>query len=93
MTKTEKMFALVDQWKESGKTQKAFCEEINLKVGTFAYWVAKKKRSDQASAGGFALVDVAGQTNGRMEIQYPNGVKVAAEQWDLNLICQLINLY
>jgi len=40
------MFALVEQWKKSGKTQKVFCQEFDLKVGTFAYWVARKKRSE-----------------------------------------------
>jgi len=92
MTKAEKMFALVDQWKESGQTQKAFAEQAGIKAATFAYWVGRKKRSEQGSRGGFARVDVSGGATGRLEIHYPNGVKVSAEQWDLKLISQLIAL-
>jgi len=93
MTKTEKMFALVDEWKQSGKTQKQFCREIDLKVGTFAYWVAKRKRAEDSPGGGFALVDVTGQQNRPVEITYPNGVKLSTDRWDLGLICRLIKLY
>jgi len=92
-TKTEVMFALVDQWKTSGVTQKQFCLEHGLKAGTFAYWVAKKKRL-QASAGGFALVDVRGESVvAQVDITYPNGVRISTDVWDLSLISQLIRLY
>jgi hypothetical protein len=93
MKKTETMFALVDEWKKSGKTQKVFCQEMDLKVGTFAYWVAKKRRAEDTPAGGFARIDVTGEANRQVEILYPNGVKLSTDQWDLNLICQLIKLY
>ena len=92
MTKSENMFELVDQWKQSGKSQKAFCEQMDLKVATFAYWIAKKKRSGQ-TRDGFALVDVSGEVNQQMEITYPNGVKLTTSQGDLSLISRLIKLY
>jgi len=93
INKTEKMFALVVQWEASGMTQKAFCEQIQLKVGTFAYWVAKKKRSEE-SVGGFALVDLRGEPSGRaVEIIYPNGVRLLIGGEDPGLIGQLIKLY
>lgn len=92
--KTEKMFDLVEQWKASGMTQKAFCQQIELKVATFAYWVAKKKRSEEPATGGFALVDLTGAPSGRqVEITYPNGVRLLVGHEDLALIGQLINLY
>jgi len=96
--KTEKMFVLVDQWKASGMTQKAFCQQIfcqqiELKVATFAYWVAKKKRTEEP-AGGFALVELTGASSGRqVEITYPNGVRLLLGHGDLALIGQLINFY
>ena len=34
MTKAERIYALVDQWKESCKTQKVFCREHDVKLGT-----------------------------------------------------------
>jgi len=35
MTKAEKMYALVDQWKKSGKTQKVFCREQDVSISEF----------------------------------------------------------
>ena len=92
MTKAERMYVLVDQWKESGKTQKVFCREHDVKLGTFAWWVARKKRSE-ASAGGFALVDMAGQSGSPgVQIIYPNGVRLCLDYPDLAVIRQLITL-
>jgi len=60
-TKTEAMFALVDQWRASEGTQKQFCSEHNLKRSTFAYWVTKHKRAslNSESVSGFVGVDVS----------------------------------
>jgi len=92
-TKTEKMFDLVDQWKASGKTQTEFCRDHDIKAGTLGYWVGKKKRADQTTAG-FALVDLTNGASGRqVEITYPNGVRLLVGGGDLALIGQLINLY
>src|SRR5690625_5569273 len=79
-TKAEKMYALIDQWRASGKTQKVFCGEHDIKVGTFAWWVARKKR-DESLDSGFALVDMAGQPgSGKVEITYPNGVRISLDR-------------
>ena len=92
-TKTQTMFALVGQWKTSKKTQQQFCAEHDLKVGTFAYWVAKhKKAGSENSAGGFVGVDVSGQAESPpVRITYPNGVVVSCPA-NLPLISQLIHL-
>ena len=87
------MFALVDQWKSSDMTQKQFCAEYDLKIGTFAYWVAKhKKAGSENSAGGFVGVDVSGQAElSPVRITYPNGVVVSCPA-NLPLISLLIHL-
>lgn len=70
------MFSLVDQWKTSGVTQKAFCAEQAINTHTFSYWVAKLRRADQPS-GGFAAVEVPGAgPSDRITITYPNGVAI-----------------
>lgn len=87
------MFSLVDQWKTSKMTQQQFCAEHDLKVGTFAYWVAKHKKAGSGKpAGGFVGVDVSGLAEvASVRIAYPNGVVVSCPA-DLPLISQLIHL-
>ena len=85
------MFSLVDQWKISGVTKKAFCVKQNINTNTFSYWVAKRRRADQPS-NGFAMVDVKGtRPSDSVTITYPNGVVVSCPA-NLPLISQLIHL-
>jgi ABC-type thiamine transport system substrate-binding protein len=92
-TKTQTMFSLVNQWKTSSKTQQQFSAEYDLKVGTFAYWVAKHKQAGVGKpAGGFVGVDVSGLAEvASVRIAYPNGVVVSCPA-NLPLISQLIHL-
>lgn len=92
MTKTEKMFALVEEWKSSGKTQKIFCREHDLKLSTLAYWIARKKRTEEPS-GGFLAVEVGGEAGRQVKITYPNGVTLTTGNADLNLISRLVGLW
>ncbi|MCC5906343.1 MAG: hypothetical protein JJU13_09060 [Balneolaceae bacterium] len=87
------MFALVDKWKSSEATQKQFCAEHEVKVGTFAYWVAKHKRAGSSDpAGGFVDVDIFGSADSAaVRITYPNGVVVSC-QAEPALIGRLIHL-
>ncbi len=39
----EKWLALIEQWKESGKTLAAWCREQNIPKNTLLYWVQKQK--------------------------------------------------
>lgn len=55
------MFALVEEWKQSGKNQKDFCQASDLNVGTFGFWVFKKRRADRSLFGGFTRIDVTGE--------------------------------
>jgi hypothetical protein len=44
-TKRDKMFNLIEKWKESEKTQKQFCSEQGIKYSTFLYWMKKYRQS------------------------------------------------
>ena len=92
MTKTDKMFDLVEQWKSSGQPRKVFCEGHDLKLSTFGYWIAKKKRTQQPS-GGFMPIDVSSEPGRQVEITYPNGVRITMDNADLNILSQLITLW
>ncbi|MVZ63828.1 hypothetical protein GQF63_17525 [Sphingobacterium humi] len=54
------------------------------------YWI--KRNDEQNSDPGFKEVLLAPQPSGRIEIVYPNGVKINAGG-DLNMISRLIHLY
>ena len=49
MRKAEEMFTLVEQWQSSGQTQNLFCQEQGIKPGTFAYWLRKKRQSEEST--------------------------------------------
>jgi len=91
--KTKTMFSLVDKWKTSDTTQQQFCADHDLKLSTFAYWVAKHKQTGSGKpAGGFIGVDVSGLAESPpVRIAYPNGVVVSCPA-NLVLIGQLIRL-
>lgn len=38
MSKKEQMFALVEQWRESGLTRKSFANQHGFKSESFNYW-------------------------------------------------------
>lgn len=77
--KSARMFELVEQWQQSGKSQQQFSVEHNIKLATFGYWV-KKHRQQMASEIGFAKVELDHQPNSftaaRIEIELADGVVV-----------------
>jgi len=43
MHNTESKRKTIQQWKDSGLTQKAFCQQININVHTLHYWIRQLK--------------------------------------------------
>ena len=95
MELTEKMFAFVEQYQRSGKTQKQYSEQIGIAYAKFNYWVCKYRDHHQPeSAGGFVKVEGFPSSQQQdLEICYPNGVRLKAQGADLSLLSQLIRLY
>ena len=56
------------RWGSSGKTQKAYCAEHNLKYTTFCSWVAKEKYEENEPDGGFVPVVEKPGSYPRLEI-------------------------
>lgn len=77
----------------SGMTKVGFCQERQIKLGTFYYW-AKKFRQESAG-GGFVRVDcrqrepIVGAE--QVVVEYPNGVRIKVGV-DMGLIQKLIQL-
>lgn len=87
-----RMKSEVERWRQSGLSQRAFCQEIEMKVATFAYWVSRTKESAKKK-GFIPLVPGQGLSSSEMEITYPNGVRVKVAASDLKTLSQLIHLY
>lgn len=79
-SKTESMYELVQQWQQSGKTQKQFSEENHIRLHTFIYWVQKYRQSNTPDQG-FASLTIS-QENGvvpstpKVEIELTGGIVV-----------------
>jgi hypothetical protein len=53
-----KMFALVEQWQQSGLTQVEFCKTIDICPNTFTNWHNKYKRQPNALVKAFIPVTI-----------------------------------
>jgi len=77
--RTIEMYDLVEQWQQSGLSQKQFSTEHNIKLPTFMYWV-KKYRMNKQDDPGFARVELSqhslSSTTARIEIALADGVVI-----------------
>ena len=89
--KREKMFSMVEDWKASGLTQKAFGLLHGINVGTLGYWVAKSKEQGTGSRGFIEMPFGSAVKGEQIEIIYPTGVRLKVPR-DLSLISQLLRL-
>lgn len=67
------MFATINVWLSSGKTQRQFCAEASLAFSVFQYWLKKYREQGHVCAAGFAEISASSALPG-IEIVYPNGV-------------------
>jgi len=69
----------IEAWKDSGISQRKFCQANDLPYPRFLYWRRKHEggtgacRTTQAS-GGFATVDYRPEVNGGLTLSLPNGL-------------------
>jgi len=77
-SKESAMFDLVEKWQKSGKSQKKFSSENNVKCHAFGYWVKKYKQSKSTNPG-FASVTLTPEpvcSNAKIEIELAGGIIV-----------------
>ena len=74
------MFAMIEQWRTSGLTQKAFCEQRSIRYYVFHYWYKRYKMQQSGlpdTAGSFVKLQVAKPSLGvSVEINYPDGIRL-----------------
>lgn len=83
--KEAKMFACVEQWHQSGQTQKDFCKEHRLSYAVFQYWLRRHRQRHVSFGGGtaFTSVQVFDESQvviGSMELYMPNGCRIVFHQ-------------
>ena len=95
MEKTEVMYSLVEEYNNSGVSVKKFAASKGIKLSTFGYWIRKKRSSERkGSHGNFIAIENKSLTaSARLQIFYPNGVRIMSNSFDLVQIEQLIKLY
>ena len=90
------MFGLVEQWQQSGQTQKDFCLSNDLKTSTFSEWCQRYRKhhdtqSGKIKTGTFQELKLPIQS--LYTITYPNGVQLTLPvACDLSTLQKLIHL-
>ena len=94
--KQAKMFALIEEWQQSGLTQVIFCESKKIAPNTFTNWHKRYKGQPNAIIKAFIPVTIPRneQTScGGIEIHYPNGVKIVLpKNSNLSMVRTFINM-
>lgn len=90
----EKMFSLIKSCKESGMSNKDFCEQHGIGQAMFYYWQKKLTESQSNKPESFIPVSFnSDKRHPEMEIIYPNGIRLKlAPTTDLSIIRILIGL-
>ena len=74
--KSQNMMGIIQEWEQSGQSQKSFCLARNIAHSKFYYWL-RKVRGQQSSNSHTDFIAVHIRQNkiaGDLDIQYPNGV-------------------
>ena len=93
MSYSEQMFKIVEDFQNSGKTQKEYSQASGIGKSKLNYWVRKWQSLQTQAVSGFVKIETGSDREGGFEITYPNGVKLKAAKADLSMISQLIRLY
>jgi hypothetical protein len=80
----EQMFGIIEQWKQSGLSQRAFCEQRSLKFHTFYYWLKQHKQQssiDNNNQSGFVKLQmVKPAALSSVEVYFPGGIRLVFQE-------------
>ncbi len=86
-----RMQKLIEQWQQSGKSQKAFTTDNNINYHTFRYWIEKFNSQENTSE--FIQLNKSSVTGANICLRYPNGIELLLPaQIPLNLLKGLLRL-
>lgn len=70
----KQMYDHIDHWKQSGLSQKHYCEQNGLVLHQFVYWVGKRRKA-QENHTDFITLSMP-QQQGDIQLRLPNGVEI-----------------
>lgn len=81
-TTKQLMFSLIEIWKSSGKSQKAFCQEKDLAYHKFHYWFKKynDQNGESADDSPFVPLSMKPVASSNLEVVYPDGRRLIFHQ-------------
>jgi hypothetical protein len=79
------MFKGIDRWKQSGLSQKDWCERNHVSYATFHYWYRRYRNLDASVEEGTdsfvqLMVSGGGSTDGWCELSMPDGRRLVFHQ-------------
>ncbi len=101
MTKKERMYDMVQQWKDSGLSMTKFSQRQGITLRKLRYWADKFKETElsqeaDSDEGSFVPMTIKAPPvdNNLVKITYPNGVQLELDQLTLQSnLSKLIKLY
>lgn len=75
----QQMFEMIERWKQSGLSQKSFCEKESIKPYIFYYWYKRCRLAVQASENksGFVKLKIEEPAiPASIEIHFPHGIRL-----------------
>jgi hypothetical protein len=76
----QQMFGYIDQWQQSGLTQKAFCVQVNLAYHIFHYWYRRYRIAESKPASFIKLGVSSPSVSSSMELVLADGKRLLFHQ-------------
>lgn len=77
----QQMFNHIEQWQNSGLSQKTFCQQINLAYNSFHYWYRRYRLKEGRPASAFIKLGVSPvAASSHMELIMPDGKRLVFHQ-------------
>ncbi len=78
----QQMFSYIEQWQQSGLTQKAFCQHVNLSYHIFHYWYKRYRITESKAASSFIKLGVCSPSvcSPHTELVLPDGKRLLFHQ-------------
>ena len=91
-SRQQEMFKIVEEYLQSGQTQKKFCEQRSLSIFQFKYWLQKYRKKESGDNPFIRLQPSNANSLGSYRIDLPNGIIIHLNGSEsLKLIWEIIS--